>query len=409
MLDLGVDPPVLATSLTMVIAQRLVRRICSECREEYEPGEAIRNRVGLFGDPTPVFRGRGCTACGGTGFNGRIGIYEIYRPTTAIRKLINDRASEADLRYAARQAGMVPLREDALAKIRAGVTSPDEVLRVVQIDENEVPCPGCKALIETDFASCPYCRKSLKTNCTGCGQPLRLEWSLCPYCNTNALAQPLAKETGEKERASMPSAPMPDDAPFEPRPQVHDEGDSRPVFDLPEVAGGEQYIGPDLDAAVGTLAPTPASPPAATPPPAPPPKPAADQPAGQRPLRVLVVDDDPDIRMIVSATLRKMAMPIEVVQAQDGFEALEKARETPPDLVVLDVMMPHMDGFEACRGLRNNVRTAFVPILMLTASADHDSRTKGYLIGTDDYLSKPFLPVDLKLRVARLLRRTYGI
>jgi DNA-binding response OmpR family regulator len=55
------------------------------------------------------------------------------------------------------------------------------------------------------------------------------------------------------------------------------------------------------------------------------------------------------------------------------------------------------------------VRTAFVPILMLTASADQDSRTKGYLLGTDDYMSKPFLPVDLKLRVARLLRRTYGI
>jgi Tfp pilus assembly pilus retraction ATPase PilT/CheY-like chemotaxis protein len=406
MLDLGVDSAVLATSLTMVIAQRLVRRICNDCREEYEPGEAIRNRVGMSGDPTPVYRGRGCASCGGTGFTGRIGIYEIYRPTTAIRKLINDRASEADLRYAARQAGMVPLREDALAKIRAGVTSPDEVLRVVQIDENEVPCPGCKALIESDFASCPYCRKSLKTNCTGCGQPLRLEWSLCPYCNTNALVQPLAEETGEKERASMLSAPMLDDAQFEPRPPVHDENDSRPAFDLPEEAAGPQYIGPDLDAAVQKAAPTPTPPPAA----APPPKPAAVDPhVGRRPLRVLVVDDDPDIRMIVSATLRKMAMPIEVVQAEDGAEAIEKAALATPDLVVLDVMMPRMDGFETCRALRENVRTAFVPILMLTASADQDSRTKGYLIGTDDYMAKPFLPVDLKLRVARLLRRTYGI
>jgi DNA-binding response OmpR family regulator len=134
-----------------------------------------------------------------------------------------------------------------------------------------------------------------------------------------------------------------------------------------------------------------------------------DPEPGHRPLRALVVDDDPDIRLIVTATLRKMAIPIEVVQAHDGFDALEKAREAPPDLVVLDVMMPRMDGFETCRGLRGNVRTAFVPILMLTASADQDSRTKGYLIGTDDYMAKPFLPVDLKLRIARLLRRTYGI
>jgi DNA-binding response OmpR family regulator len=77
--------------------------------------------------------------------------------------------------------------------------------------------------------------------------------------------------------------------------------------------------------------------------------------------------------------------------------------------VVLDVMMPRMNGFETCQRLRQNVRTAFVPILMLTASADESSRTKGYLMGTDDYMSKPFLPPDLNLRVTRLLRRTYGI
>jgi CheY-like chemotaxis protein len=134
-----------------------------------------------------------------------------------------------------------------------------------------------------------------------------------------------------------------------------------------------------------------------------------DPEAGRRPLRALVVDDDDDIRMIVSATLRKMPVPIEVVQARDGAEAIERAREAPPDLAILDVMMPRMDGFDTCRALRADVRTAFVPILMLTASADQDSRTRGYLIGTDDYMAKPFLPVDLKLRVARLLRRTYGI
>jgi DNA-binding response OmpR family regulator len=104
-----------------------------------------------------------------------------------------------------------------------------------------------------------------------------------------------------------------------------------------------------------------------------------------------------------------MPVPIEVVQACDGVEAIEKAREAPPDLAILDVMMPRMDGFDTCRALRADVRTAFVPILMLTASADQDSRTRGYLIGTDDYMGKPFLPLDLKLRVARLLRRTYGI
>jgi DNA-binding response OmpR family regulator len=155
---------------------------------------------------------------------------------------------------------------------------------------------------------------------------------------------------------------------------------------------------------------------AAAPAPAPPapaapatPQRTVDPLAGQRRLRVLVVDDDADIRMIVSATLRNMSVPLDVVEAEDGVVAMEKVKATKPDLVVLDVMMPRMNGFDTCRALRQDVRTAFVPILMLTASADQESRTKGYLIGTDDYMAKPFLPVDLKLRIARLLRRTYGI
>ena len=404
MLDLGIDSAVLATSLTMVIAQRLVRRICNECREEYEPGETVRHRAGLFGDHVPVFRGRGCPACGGTGFSGRIGIYEIYRPTNAVRKMINDRASEADLRMAARQSGMVPLREDAVAKIRAGITSPDEVLRVVQVDENEVPCPGCKALIEVDFATCPYCRRNLKTNCRSCGQALRVEWTLCPYCNTSTAAEtkpdaapPVKVEVAVSMPApganTGPSAPAakavagPPAAPPPPAVVPAAEPEAEPSIERTTLADRVVASEPEHVAEF----------------------PAAVPKAGRRPLRALVVDDDPDIRMIVTATLRKMAIPIEVVQAQDGIEALEKAREATPDLAVLDVMMPRMDGFETCHALRESVRTAFVPILMLTASADQDSRTKAYLIGTDDYMAKPFLPVDLRLRIARLLRRTYGI
>jgi type IV pilus assembly protein PilB len=464
MLDLGVDSAVLATSLTMVIAQRLVRRICKECREEYEPGEATRQRAGLFGEKVPVYRGRGCAACGGTGFSGRIGLYEIFKPTNAIRKLVNDRASEADLRMAARQAGLVPLREDAVAKIKAGITSPDEVLRVVQVDENEVPCPGCKALIEADFATCPYCRKNLKTNCRSCGQALRFEWALCPYCNTPThpeekaeAAQPVKVEVAvsmpETVVAVAPPAAAADSPAAAASPRVvtaashaaphaapltaapppvppapvafadfhavveHTSLAECPVVFEPKATPGEPAAEVELAPAVEFMPapesgsdeePAPAAPLELLEPPAPAtvsPDPEADR----RPLRALVVDDDDDIRMIVAATLRKMAVPMEIVQARDGMEAIEKAREAPPDLAILDVMMPRMDGFDTCRALRADVRTAFVPILMLTASADQDSRTRGYLIGTDDYMSKPFMPVDLKLRVARLLRRTYGI
>jgi type IV pilus assembly protein PilB len=405
MLDLGVDSAVLATSLTLVIAQRLVRRICNECREEYEPGEAIRQRAGLFDDRVPVYRGRGCAACGGTGFSGRLGIYEFFKPTNAIKKLINHRASEADMRMAARQAGMVPLREDAILKIKAGITSPDEVLRVVQADENEVACPACKALIETDFATCPYCRKNLKANCRSCGQALRLEWALCPYCNTPTHDEPKAeapRPVNVQVAVSMPEpkAPMEVAAAFasEPPPEPAVPAEPVPVLGSFFVESGARKGAPPTPPAraEGTPAPVPAAV-------------ETDPEAGRRALRVLVVDDDADIRMVVSATLRTLEVPVEVVQAENGLDALDKVKAAAPDLVVLDVMMPRMDGFETCRALRENVRTAFVPILMLTASADQDSRTKGYLIGTDDYMSKPFMPIDLKMRIGRLLRRTYGI
>jgi len=190
----------LASSLTLVIAQRLVRRICNDCREEYEPGGEVRTRAGMPGDKSIVFRGRGCTACGGTGYSGRIGIYELYRPTNAIRKLINDRATEADLRFAARQGGMVPLRDDAVTKIKAGITSPDEVLRVVQVDENELPCPGCKALIEATFASC-------RTAGGASRRPARAAASRFASTGSCARTATRTRWRSRRRKTGMPTAP----------------------------------------------------------------------------------------------------------------------------------------------------------------------------------------------------------
>ena len=81
----------------------------------------------------------------------------------------------------------------------------------------------------------------------------------------------------------------------------------------------------------------------------------------------------------------------------------------PPDIILLDIMMPEMDGFEVCRQLRANLHTTFVPILMLTALDDATSRTRGFVAGTDDYVGKPFDRRELLARVARVMQRTYGI
>ena len=85
------------------------------------------------------------------------------------------------------------------------------------------------------------------------------------------------------------------------------------------------------------------------------------------------------------------------------------AKHLRPDLVILDLNMPGMDGFEVCKKLRADIQTAFVPILMLTANTDEQSRSQGFLVGTDDYMAKPVSIPELHARVTRLLRRTYGL
>ena len=136
---------------------------------------------------------------------------------------------------------------------------------------------------------------------------------------------------------------------------------------------------------------------------------AAPPPARQSRLyRVLIVDDDADIRLLTAMILKRSSLPLSTSTASDGPSALEQVHADPPDLILLDLMMPGMDGFEVCRQLRANVRTAFLPILMVTARDDAASRVEGFLVGTDDYIGKPFDNAELAARVRRLLERTYG-
>ncbi len=124
--------------------------------------------------------------------------------------------------------------------------------------------------------------------------------------------------------------------------------------------------------------------------------------------RILIVDDDPVMREMLLGSLSLLETHPEVREAVNGALGLESALEWKPDLVITDVDMPLMNGFELCKGLRSDVSTAFTPILMLTVNRDELNRTKGYMVGTDDYMGKPFSVPELNLRVSRLLRRTYG-
>ena len=120
--------------------------------------------------------------------------------------------------------------------------------------------------------------------------------------------------------------------------------------------------------------------------------------------RVLVVDDEPDIIALVTYHLAKAGYRVST--AASGSEGLRAAREERPALLVLDLMLPGMSGFDVIEELRSNESTRNLPVLMLTARRDEPDRIRGLSLGADDYLTKPFSPQELVLRVGAILRRT---
>jgi len=118
---------------------------------------------------------------------------------------------------------------------------------------------------------------------------------------------------------------------------------------------------------------------------------------------ILVVDDEQDIRELVQYNLEKAGY--RVVTARDGAEALKRALASPPDALVLDLLMPAMDGLSVLRSLRGEPITADLPVLLLTARTSEMDKLLGFEYGADDYLTKPFLPRELVARVGALLRR----
>ncbi len=120
--------------------------------------------------------------------------------------------------------------------------------------------------------------------------------------------------------------------------------------------------------------------------------------------RVLVVEDDPDIADLMRRYLLKAGFAVDVLGS--GDEAFEAVRSSPPDLLVLDLMLPRMSGLELCRAVRDTPQTADLPVIMVTARSDESDRIAGLDLGADDYLAKPFSPGELVARVRALLRRS---
>lgn len=120
--------------------------------------------------------------------------------------------------------------------------------------------------------------------------------------------------------------------------------------------------------------------------------------------KILVVDDELSIRELVKYNLEKAGFIVEC--SDDGLKALSLIKDNPPDLIVLDLMLPGMDGLEVCRNIRQMEKTKYLPVIILTAKAGEIDRVVGLELGADDYLTKPFSPRELVARVKTILRRS---
>src|SRR5262249_9318100 len=203
--EMEVDPFLTASATIGVVAQRLVRRNCPDCLEEYLPERNTLEYLGLLDKQQeriaestskyyrlhlnnkgwPLFRrGKGCDGCNDTGYKGRVGVYEVMRVNEEIRELISSTATTAMIRFAAKQAGMVPLKDYSIRLVAQGLTSVDEVIRVTLSDTggDDKLCPKCKNPIGDDFVKCPFCQFELKRSCQRCGTLQEEGWSSCAKC-----------------------------------------------------------------------------------------------------------------------------------------------------------------------------------------------------------------------------------
>ena len=323
LVDIGVDGYKIAAALKGIVAQRLLRKLCTHCRELW--AEPIPPRLQKWiPAATPLYKAVGCPECSMTGYRGRLAIVEVLATNPEIERRIVAGESAERVADAARQGGMRSLFESGLAHVLKGETTLEELLRVCEIPVED-----------------PSRREA--------GRPTRRSH---PH---GARAIPDLQEPSAPSRTTpltTPAVPVAlrDTAAFEL---------------LDEMASSEQRVGDGH--------------------------------------RVLLVEDEEPLRRILRELLERDGY--EVIEATDGVHALDQVDRTAPDVVVLDLNLPRLDGFGVLAHLRARPATAGLPVIVLTAKGDEDSEVRVFESGAQDFITKPFRPRALSARLQSLLAR----
>ncbi len=195
LLDIGIPKYLVSASLIGIIAQRLVRKICEDCKIEVSTSEDRRTSSSQSkesGRVTPVYQGTGCERCGQSGFYGRQGIFEVLPLSPKIRELISSEAENEEILKVAETEGFTLMGSDGAEKVNEGVTTLEEVLRVIEAGEEvQLLCSRCQEVVHPDFIACPKCKFDLQLNCKTCQKNLKDEWAICPYCKTENAEKPI--------------------------------------------------------------------------------------------------------------------------------------------------------------------------------------------------------------------------
>jgi type IV pilus assembly protein PilB len=209
LVDMGIEPYVIGSALVGIVAQRLVRRLCVACRRQCTPEAEMVRALSIpetSAEQFVFYKAVGCEECAHTGYRGRIALYEVMPVTDKMRRLIAQKAEEDLIREAAVEAGMTSLGEDGLVKVKAGITTAEELLRVLtDVRETRTLCPGCGGVVAMDFRSCPHCGHRLSHECPKCSRAVQPDWLVCPYCSSNAVSKKKKKLKEQKALEVPPS------------------------------------------------------------------------------------------------------------------------------------------------------------------------------------------------------------
>lgn len=184
LIDLGVKPYIISSAIEGIIAQRLVRKVCQYCKTTVSPDIGYLKLLRMPEDTFDnVTSGKGCSRCNNTGYLGRTGIFELFVMNDEFRQLVISNFKESEVLNLARAGGMKTLIEDGIEKVRSGITTLEELIRVIGPPTRyERQCEQCNRMIDIKFLFCPYCGVFKHNICHNCKMPLEEEWTTCPFC-----------------------------------------------------------------------------------------------------------------------------------------------------------------------------------------------------------------------------------